>query len=391
MKQGWTYKKLGEFCSFINDGDWIESKDQSESGIRLIQTGNIGNGIYKDKEERSKFISEDTFSSLGCTEIFEGDCLVSRLPEPIGRCCLLPKLENRCITAVDCSILRFTEKMLPKYFVYYSQSSPYAIDITNKTTGTTRKRISRKNLERIVIPLPPLPVQQSIVAELDEINHLLSLKRKELETYDKLAQSLFYEMFGDPVTNEKGWEVKKLGDICEIGTGSTPSRNNKDYYEGSIPWVKSTEVCNCIIDSTEEHISEIAITETNCTLYPKGSILMAMYGQGKTRGQIAILNIEATTNQAVAAILPSDKCNKLFMFQYLHLMYENIRSMARGGNQANLNLSLVKSILIPLPPLPLQQQFAQRIEAIEAQKAQVKAAIEKLETLLAARMQYWFE
>lgn len=119
---------------------------------------------------------------------------------------------------------------------------------------------------------------------------------------------------------------------------------------------------------------------------------MAMYGQGKTRGQIGLLKIEACTNQAVAAIIPTKEVlDEIFLCQHLMLMYEHIRNMARGGNQANLNLSIVKSIQIFLPPLSLQHLFAQRIEQIEREKSEVQKSIQDLETLLASRMQYWFE
>ena len=119
---------------------------------------------------------------------------------------------------------------------------------------------------------------------------------------------------------------------------------------------------------------------------------MAMYGQGKTRGQIGLLKIEACTNQAVAAIIPAKEVvDEIFLCQHLMLMYEHIRNMARGGNQANLNLSIVKSIQIFLPPLSLQHLFAQRIEQIEREKSEVQKSIQDLETLLASRMQYWFE
>ena len=97
---------LKNICIEIKDGDWIESKDQSEEGIRLVQTGNIGNGIYLEKNDRAKYISEYTFDSLKCTEIFEGDVLISRLPSPVGRCCLFPNIDKRAITAVDCTIVR---------------------------------------------------------------------------------------------------------------------------------------------------------------------------------------------------------------------------------------------------------------------------------------------
>ena len=190
-----------------------------------------------------------------------------------------------------------------------------------------------KLLREIKIPLPPQSTQLAIVSELDKINELIRLKKEQLKDFDNLAQSLFYEMFGDPAENEKGWEVKKLGDISSIGTGSTPNRKNKDFYKnGTYPWVKSTEVCNLPIYSVEEYITEEALKNSNCTLYPPNTILMAMYGQGKTRGQIGLLKIEACTNQAVAAIMPTKEVvDEIFLSQHLMLMYEHIRNMARGG------------------------------------------------------------
>lgn len=109
--------KLSSLCSTFVDGDWIESKDQSELGVRLIQTGNVGNGFFKDKEDKSRYISEETFDNLHCTEIYPGDILVSRLPDPIGRACIIPQGIGRTITAVDCTIIRLKDIILPDYFI----------------------------------------------------------------------------------------------------------------------------------------------------------------------------------------------------------------------------------------------------------------------------------
>lgn len=98
------WMRLEDICTVFTDGDWIESKDQADEGIRLIQTGNIGMGAYLEKEEKAKYISEETFNKLKCTEIFSGDILVSRLPEPVGRACIIPEKKERMITAVDCTI-----------------------------------------------------------------------------------------------------------------------------------------------------------------------------------------------------------------------------------------------------------------------------------------------
>lgn len=187
------HKTIAEITSFITDGNWIESKDQSECGIRLVQTGNIGVGVYKDKEERARYISEATFKELQCTEVFPGDCLISRLPDPIGRACILPHFEGRAITAVDCTILRFKEIVLPEYFIQFAMSQTYFDQVNKYSTGATRKRISRKNLMSIQIPLPPLALQQSFAAQIEAIEQQKALVRKSLEeTRTLLAARMQY-------------------------------------------------------------------------------------------------------------------------------------------------------------------------------------------------------
>lgn len=266
-------------------------------------------------------------------------------------------------------------------------------DLSSYITGTIVPKLTQASLKKISVPVPSKNEQEAIVAELDEINETIEALKQQVADLDALAQSTFYTMFGNPVTNEKGWEEKKLGELAIIGTGATPSRTKEDiYYNGNIPWVKTTEVHYEDIEDTEEKITAIAVEETNCKIYPEGTILMAMYGQGKTRGQIAKLKIRATTNQACAAIdLSQSSCEIDFIYCHLKLMYEHIRSMARGGNQANLNLSLVNSILIINPPLTLQQEFAAKVEAIESAKVELNAQVAEMQTLLASRMDYYFD
>lgn len=199
-KEGWEYLKLGKLCHSIKDGDWIEKKDQSLSGIRLIQTGNIGIGIYKDKLDSAHYISNETFRRLHCEEIFEGDILISRLPEPVGRACLVPKMESRCITAVDCSILKLKDNIInPYYFLYYTQSNEYFKYISSLCTGTTRQRISRKKLEEVIIPIPTKKEQQRIAARLDAISErvkaLQANYEQTLTLCNDLKQALLKSIF----------------------------------------------------------------------------------------------------------------------------------------------------------------------------------------------------
>lgn len=151
-------------CTLFADGDWIESKDQSDDGIRLIQTGNVGNGIYLDKGERARFIDELTFDRLHCTEVLPNDILISRLPDPVGRACIIPEGIGRTITAVDCSIVRLNQTVLPEFFVAYTLTPLYASQIGTSVTGSTRKRISRTNLGQVILPVPSLDLQEQFAA-----------------------------------------------------------------------------------------------------------------------------------------------------------------------------------------------------------------------------------
>ena len=173
-------ENLSSLCDTFIDGDWIESKDQSNEGIRLIQTGNVGNGFFKDKEDRCRFISNETFDKLHCTEIFPGDILVARLPDPIGRSCIIPNGLGRMITAVDCSIIRLKASILPYFFIAYTLTPTYSGQINEVTTGTTRRRVSRANLGNIKIPTPPTDQQKLFVSIAEQADKSKLLLRKSI-------------------------------------------------------------------------------------------------------------------------------------------------------------------------------------------------------------------
>ena len=182
--------RLEDVCKVFTDGDWIESKDQSESGIRLIQTGNVGEGRYLEKGDRAKYISEETFERLKCTEIYPGDILVSRLPEPVGRACIIPDKAERMITAVDCTICRPDESLISKeYLCFFMQSDAYYKRLMSNVTGTTRKRISRKNLGNVQIGVPDKNVQGKVVKKLGLLSNIIDRRKEELEKLDNLIKA----------------------------------------------------------------------------------------------------------------------------------------------------------------------------------------------------------
>ena len=172
------------------------------------------------------------------------------------------------------------------------------------------------------------------------------------------------------------YPILKIKDICQLGSGGTPSRSCSQYYNGIIPWVKTGEVLNDVITETEEHITEEAITNSSAKLYPKGSLIIAMYGQGDTRGRTAKLGIDATTNQACAVLYDINNCivSTDYLWYYLQGRYHDLRSMASGNNQPNLNAAKIKKYDVVVPPMDVQNEM---VSYIKEQKALAKLLKQK--------------
>ena len=189
-------RKLKEVTKLFIDGDWIESKDQSSEGIRLIQTGNVGFGVYLDKPKNAKYISEEIFNHLNCLEVFAGDILISRLPDPAGRACLLPISNERRITAVDCTVVRVNSAVIDKsYLIQFLCSEKYLQIVDSFLAGGTRQRISRKILEGIELPCPSLSEQRYYGRFLNKIDLQIANNEQTLECLTKVRSFMLQQLF----------------------------------------------------------------------------------------------------------------------------------------------------------------------------------------------------
>lgn len=364
MNHGWEIRPLQDICNKASS-NLMQKNIDSENGKYPV-FGASGIAGYIDYYVQAK-------DYIGIIKDGSG----------VGRVSVYPK-ESSLLGTLQYIIPN--ENMDLRYVAYALKS----MNLAKYVSGAAIPHIYFRDYGEEKIAVPSIKTQSKVADELDKLNELIEIKRSQLKDLDALAQSLFYETFGDPIENPKGWKLSTIGDVASVQTGATPSRDIEEYFNGDIPWVKTTEVQNCDIFETDEHISPDALNNSNCKLFPINTIIVAMYGQGKTRGQIARLRIEACTNQACAAILPCSEIHPLFLYAFLRSSYEALRDIAVGCNQKNLNLSLVKNYTIFLPPLSLQEQFAARIEAIVEQKKRVEASIADLETILASRMDYWF-
>ena len=365
MKEGWEKVKLKEICS----------KGSSNISLNKIEDNNGTYALYG----ASGFVKGIDFYHQSSPYIG-----VVKDGSGVGRVNIYP--ENSSLVGTmqyiypndDC-LLGFLKYLLE------------GLHLEKFKTGAAIPHIYFKDYGNCTVSIPPIIEQQQIVEELDLLSNIIEKKKEQLKELDNLAQSIFYDMFGDPVTNEKGWEVKKLGDEFEVSSGGTPSTGRNEFWDnGNISWIGSNMCQNQIIyENDAKYITKEGLEHSSAKLYHKGFVLVALVGA--TIGKVALLGFDTTTNQNIAGInVPKNKDYTPFfiyyLIQFLYYMFENIGE----GKFKMANLSFIRSLTIIKPPLPLQQQFASKIEAIERQKELIKQSITEVETLFNSRMDYYF-
>lgn len=368
MKQGWEIKKLGEVCEVLDSQRKpVTKKDRKEgcypyygaTGIQDYVDSYIFDGRYLlVGEDGAKWGSNDKTAF-----IVEGKCWVNN----------------------HAHILRLHDSIIDSFVEYYLVYK----DLNEYITGAIVQKLTQKALVSIPIPVPPLPEQEKIVSELDCLSDIIEKKRQQLKELDALAQSIFYEMFGDPVGNEKGWEVKKLGEVCDVYRGGSPRPIDK-YLGGNIPWIKigdATFGSDIYLTKTREHIVEEGLKKTR--FIHSGSLIFA--NCGVSLGFARIITFDGCIHDGWLAFDNiSLELDKIFFLKSLNFCTPYFRRTAPDGTQPNLNTGIMKSFIQILPPLPLQQSFAQKIESIEKQKELIKQSIVEVETLFNSRMDYYF-
>ena len=392
--------RIEDICKLFTDGDWIESKDQSSEGIRLIQTGNIGQGQYIEKGERAKYISEDTFERLKCTEIFSGDILVSRLPDPIGRACIIPHKAERMITAVDCTICRPDEGIVQKeYLCYFMQSEAYYNRLMSNVTGTTRKRISRKNLGNVEMDIPPLCVQEDVVKKLDIISNIISMRKLELEHLDELIKARFVEMFGDLADPACAWYKCKIVEVCvspdDIKCGPFGTQLSKDEYTTKGVAVWEIPQINSEFNTLPTHFVALdKAKELEAYSIVAGDIAMSRKGNVGRCAVFPETFEDGIIHSDVLRIrVDKSKIEPEFLMRQLHYsgdVQHQIELVSSGAIMAGINVTKLKQIDIYVPPFGLQGRFVEFIKQVDKSKVVVQKALDEAQTLFNSLMQEYF-
>ena len=391
MREGWTYKKLGDICEIERGGSPRPIQQyitDDEDGLNWIKIGDAVEGSKYINSTKEKIIKEGLKKTRF---VHKGDFILSNSMS-FGKPYILGI--DGCIHD-GWLVIRDTHNHFDKSFLYYLLGSPNMYnEFKRLAVGGVVNNLNSQLVRNVFVPVPPLSEQQRIVSELDLLSSIIEKKKAQLKEYDQLAQSIFYDMFGDPVSNEKGWEVKRLGEVISVkGRVGWKGYKKEDLRESGPLAIGGGHITeNGSLDfSSPVYLSMEKYEESPEIMVQRGDLIMVQRG---TIGRIGLVKNEigeATINPCVLILRPL-AVSGLYV---LHLMLNKImqrclQELVRGVAQPMITQKQVNSLIVPLPPLTLQQSFASKIEAIEQQKALVQQSITEVETLFNSRMDYYF-
>ncbi len=405
LPEGWAAATLNELLGaggLFSDGDWVESKDQDPDGSnRLLQLADIGDGFFVNKS--SRFVNDEKFSSLNCTEIKEGDVLIARMPDPLGRACLMPAMPQRCLTVVDVAVFRVGESGISnKWLMHFLNSSPVRREIELNSSGTTRKRISRGKLGEIVLPIPPIAEQARIAAKLDELLAQVDTLKARIDGIPALLkrfrQSVLAAAVSGRLTEEwhggtrKSLEhqpfdypVRRLGILARFidYRGKTPEK-----VDSGIPLITAKNIRPGYISrEPREFIRPEAYEGWMTRGIPKiGDVVITTEAP---LGNVAVIDIDEKFALAQRAICLQFHEGFMSSFAAIALqsppLQEALARRSTGTTVKGIKASVLKEIELPDPGIDEQTEIVRRVEQLFAfadqLEARVKAAQVRIDRL----------
>lgn len=405
-KDGFKLEPIGNLILRNREKEILEDdKAYKQVTIKLYGKGVVQRGdeliFGKDIGTKNQF------------RVSEGQFIMSKIDARNGAFGIVPaELEGAITTQDFLSYNINTEKILPEFFNLITGTKHFAELCQKASSGTTgRQRVDEKAFLGFRIPVPQIEIQKEIVKqyrnnvekEIQLQSTLIALKneidfylndRLGITSYNSQEPTKRFNVVSFSSLSEWGinspmarlrnfysnlkFKTLPISALCKISSGGTPSRSNKQYYGGEIPWIKTGEVRENIITETEEYITELGLKRSSAKLYPKGSLIVAMYGA--TAGRSAKLGIDATTNQACAVLhdINSELILTDFLWIYLISQIENFKLLASGSAQLNLNASKVANYLVPLPSISEQRQILNGFNTIKDKISQLEMEIEQV-------------
>ncbi|WP_433591120.1 restriction endonuclease subunit S [Nocardia sp. CA-145437] len=376
LPAGWTVATLGDLCE-VNPRNYSVPADDDELVSKVPMAAVEAETGRMDPSETIRYRDRKSL-----TPFEDNDVLFAKVTPCMenGKIALADGLHNgKGVGSTELYVLRSLGAIEPKYLMYYLLQPGVRKRAAESMTGAVGlRRVPKNYLANLKIPVPSLAEQRRIVSTLDAfldrvdaaMSSIDDVKRKIKQCVDSTVDRNFNELT----------EKKRIGDLFKVAVGTTPSRSRSDLWEGDIPWVSSGEVSFGRISDTREKISEEGLGRRETRLHPPGTVLLAMIGEGKTRGQVAILDIHAAHNQNCASIRVSESGYlSEFVYWYLFSRYEHNRRAASGGNQPALNKAKVEDILIPVAQVELQRQIVSQIEGVVDRLSRIQSSVNDIE------------
>ena len=398
MKQGWISKKFTDVVWF-QEGPGVRKHQYTSDGVKLLNVANLVNGEV-DLSTSDRYISADeAYGKYKHFLVDEGDLILASSGIQVDY--IEKKMgfihKKHLPLCMNTSTIRFkalnTSALNMIFFMYYLKSTDFKIQLSRLITGIAQLNFGPSHLKQMTIPVPPIEEQERIVEELDCLSGVIEKKREQLRELDALAQSIFYTMFGDPITNEKGWEVKKLGEVCE-DKKKILRASKKCALDDAINYIDISAIDNInnVITMPTPYIFEEAPSRAQ-QVVQLGDVIVSMVRPNLKN--IAIVNCDydnLIASSGFCVLRARKEMTIPFLFYIVKSDAFTMYLMDRvsGANYPAVRESDITDYITIVPPISLQQEFADKIEAIEKQKALIKQSITQTEELFNARMDYYF-
>lgn len=374
LPPGWHRRKLGEIAS-IRYGLGVPP-EPSDAGVPMIRATNVKRG---------------RISSLGLLRINvsrlpknkdaflkQGDIIVVRSGAYAGDSAIVTSEWAGSVAGYDL-IVSVNVELEPTFVAFWLLSEEFHVYFKGHRDRSAQPHLNRQQVSNAELSVPPRDEQFQIARLLSAVQRAIKRQERLIAVTAELKKALMQKLFTEGTRGEslkqteigtvpKSWNESRLGSVVRFSSGGTPSREVNEYWHGgSIPWVKTSEIDYCTITSTEERITQLGLNNSSAKLLPAGTLLMAMYGQGITRGRVAILGIDAASNQACAAFTPrsEDEISTHFLYYFLEFHYEDLRQRSHGANQANLSITLLKGFPVYYPRRDQQDAIVQALRALD--------------------------
>lgn len=384
-------EKLSKLCKILN-GFAFKSDDYVSHGHRVMRITNVQKGLVVDNDP--KFIPNEIADKANNFKLNVGDILVS-LTGNVGRVGRvlsqhLPAVLNQRVGLIRPASTEINDK----YLFQFLNSDKFEREAIQNSNGVAQLNLSSRWIENYEIPLPSIDDQIRIAHLLGKVEGLIAQRKQHLQQLDDLLKSVFLEMFGDPVRNEKGWDTVPFHKIGKFISGGTPSKSRDDYWRGNFPWVSPKDMKVSEIGDAEDHISEMVFEETSLKRIDPGHLLIVVRGMILAHSfPVAINKVEIAINQDMKAIRPINGVNAIYLQNCLVSLKRQILKLisTAGHGTRKFDTIAMQKLFIPKPPEPLQNQFAAIVGKIEGLKSRYQQSLTDLEALYGSLSQQAFK